>query len=138
MDIYKNAPPLGSTFDTPIEIDDTVDTISSSVQTKQHSGRKKCRWDEKSLKQSDLTINARRKGDYFAPGYVNMPKDKAFWVEELEDFYPFFKLDHPPYPQWFENEFPRATRDNGFLIFDSSINEVMIWSKAEKEWKLKY
>ena len=133
MEVYKNETPLGSTLATPITMEG--DEVPALVLPSTVS--RKSKWAKKSQKQSGMTLNARRKGPGLAPNYIGMPKDKAFWLDEIEDFYPFFELN-PPYPDWFEDQFQRATRDDGFLIFDSVINEVLIWSKAEKDWIIKY
>ena len=133
MEVYKNEIPSGSTLATPITMEE--DEVPALVLPSKLN--RKSNWAKKSAKQKNLTLNARRKGHVLAPNYIGMPKDKAFWLDEIEDFYPFFELS-PPYPEWFEDQFPRATRDDGFLIFDSLVNEVLIWSKAEKDWKIKY
>ena len=133
MEVYKNETPLGSTLATPI----TMEGGEVPALVLPSTVSRKSKWAQKSQKQSGITLNARRKGPGLAPNYIGMPKDKAFWLDEIEDFYPFFELS-TPYPDWFEDEFPRATRDDGFLIFDSLVNEVLIWSKDDKEWKIKY
>ena len=121
--IYQNQAPAGSCFESPIVLEE-------------HS--RKSKWAKKSKKQSNLTAFARRKGSFLAPGYNGMPKDKSFWLDALEDFYPFFDFDQYPLPEWFEVKFPAELRDDGFLIFDHITNEVLIWNAQDKEWKIKY
>ena len=121
--IYQNQPPAGCSFESPIVIEE-------------HD--RKSKWSKKSKKQSNLTANARRKDAFLAQGYSQMPKDKAFWLEPLQDFFPFFNFNEYPLPEWFETEFPAELRDDGFLIFDYISCEVLIWNAQQQEWKVKY